>query len=460
MNKNMNFLNRHATWIYILAGICIVCVLLIPYGKRIYDQTPKYKWNIQQMGNTKSKEPFGAKYLDEYLHEYWKGKLYVEADADTAFAKFGKSRANYLFVGSGYQLNDDYEGFDELISRVNAGSRLLFAGTEYEIAEHLLIASWGGARDDFNILDFLDREDKIKRISLQLNNRSGNSKPSSITVWENMVTVSIGPILNDTLQNVTLQNDTLQDSIVNEYKEFYKDRPLGAYTPLIAFNDKWDVAARRDIGKGCITLSFNDHLFFTNYAVQNKELRIGMEHIMECTFDKSLPLIIIYSDYEIEKDAEGTPFMVLLKHPATALFLWLLCAALALAIIFNTRRRRRPENENKKVQNTSINFIRHLATIYTDDTDYRELLRIEKRVLLYKLRKEFYFDMRTRNFSEVSQFASILAANRGLNEERVKEVLTTLEELTASGVQVDAKSYRLCLEQLEPLSRPSGDLSP
>ena len=448
MSKSMNFLNRHATWIYILAGICIVCVLLIPYGKRLYDQIPQYEWDTTQMGSTKSKEPFGAKYLDEYLHDYWKGKLYVEADADSAFAKYGKSRANYLFVGFGYQLDDDYEQFDKLISLVNTGNRMLFAGSEYEIASKLQIMSLGGARDAFDIRDFLDKEDEIEHICLQLNNRSDNSKPASITVWENMVTVTIGPVRND-----SLQNDTLQDSIVNEYKEFYKDISLGTYTSLIAMNDKWDVAASRDIGKGCITLSFNDYFLFTNYAVQDKDLRIGMEHIMECTFDRSLPLVIIYNDSEYENDIDGTTFMVLLKHPATALFLWLLCAALALAIIVNTRRRRRPESVNRKTQNSSINFIRHLATIYTDDTDYRELLRIEKRVLLYKLRKEYYFDMRTRNFSEVSQFASILATNRGLNEERVKEVLSTLEELTASGVQVDAKSYRLCLKQLDEIKK-------
>lgn len=447
MNKSMNFLNRHATWIYIAAGICIVCVLLIPYGKRLYDQIPQYEWDEKQMGSTKSKEPFGAKYLDEYLHDYWKGKLYVEADADSAFAKFGKKKANYLFVNSGYQVADSAHIF-QLISMANTGNRVLIADMEYEIARRLLIETWRGESDYFNIQDFLDRENEISRISLYLCEKS-NGKPDSIMVWENMVTETIC-----ILQEDSLQNDTTEDGIViaDEYCDFYGDLPLGSYTPLISFNDKWDVAARRDIGKGCITLSFNNHLFFTNYAVQNKDLRIGMEHIMECTFDKSLPLIIIYNDYEDENDTDGTPFMVLLKHPATALFLWLLCAALAIAIIFNTRRRRRPENVNKKVQNSSINFIRHLATIYTDDTDYRELLRIEKRVLLYKLRKEFYFDMRTRDFSEVSQFASILAANRGLNEERVKEVLSTLEELTASGVQVDAKSYRLCLEQLDTIN--------
>lgn len=447
MNKSMNFLNRHATWIYIAAGICIVCVLLIPYGKRLYDQIPKYEWEEKQMGSTKSKEPFGAKYLDEYLHDYWKGKLYVEADADSAFAKFGKKKANYLFVNSGYQVADSAHIF-QLISMANTGNRVLIADMEYEIARRLLIETWRGESDYFNIQDFLDRENEISRISLYLCEKS-NGKPDSIMVWENMVTETIC-----ILQEDSLQNDTTEDGIViaDEYCDFYGDLPLGSYTPLISFNDKWDVAARRDIGKGCITLSFNNHLFFTNYAVQNKDLRIGMEHIMECTFDKSRSLIIIYNDYEDENDTDGTPFMVLLKHPATALFLWLLCAALALAIIFNTRRRRRPENVNKKVQNSSINFIRHLATIYTDDTDYRELLRIEKRVLLYKLRKEFYFDMRTRDFSEVSQFASILAANRGLNEERVKEVLSTLEELTASGVQVDARSYRLCLEQLDTIN--------
>ena len=447
MNKSMNFLNKHATWIYIAAGICIVCVLLIPYGKRLYDQIPQYEWDEKQMGSTKSKEPFGAKYLDEYLHDYWKGKLYVEADADSAFAKFGKKKANYLFVNSGYQVADSAHIF-QLISMANTGNRVLIADMEYEIARRLLIETWRGESDYFNIQDFLDRENEISRISLYLCEKS-NGKPDSIMVWKNMVTETIC-----ILQEDSLQNDTTEDGIViaDEYCDFYGDLPLGSYTPLISFNDKWDVAARRDIGKGCITLSFNNHLFFTNYAVQNKDLRIGMEHIMECTFDKSLPLIIIYNDYEDENDTDGTPFMVLLKHPATALFLWLLCAALALAIIFNTRRRRRPENVNKKVQNSSINFIRHLATIYTDDTDYRELLRIEKRVLLYKLRKEFYFDMRTRDFSEVSQFASILAANRGLNEERVKEVLSTLEDLTASGVQVDARSYRLCLEQLDTIN--------
>ena len=122
-----------------------------------------------------------------------------------------------------------------------------------------------------------------------------------------------------------------------------------------------------------------------------------------------------------------------------------------LAIFVNGRRRRRAETVHEKAQNSSINYIRHLATIYTDETNYNELLRIEKRVLLYRLRKEYYFDMRTRDFTEVSQFAEHIATTKGLRLENIKEVLNTLEELTASGVEVDARSYRLCLGQLSQL---------
>ena len=440
MNKIMGFFNQHVKWIYTMAGVCIVCALLLPYGKRLYDQTPHYEWETQQMGSLKSDEPLGAKYLDYYLHDYWKGKVVVASDADSAFARFKNSRANFLFVNSANQ-EDDSAHLALFINKANIGNRILFTSTEAEYARLLLLNMDEGVRAYFDIHDFLNREDEIRHVNLQLRNGSGKRKQNSIKIWENMITETVSFSLNDTLPD-------------NLYMSFYGELPFGGYTPLISLTDECDVAVRRDIGNGCVTMCFNN-FFFTNYAVQNKDLRIGMEHIMENTFDRSLPLVIIYNDDDSNVNmADGTTFMVMLKHPATALFLWLLCAALVLAILVNTRRRRRAETGRKRVQNSSINYIRHLATIYTEETDYSELLRIEKRVLLYRLRKEYYFDMRTRNFSKVSQFAGIVATTRKLNDAHVREVFSTLEELTANGVQVDAKSYRLCLKELDEIVRP------
>lgn len=430
------------TLIYSVVGICAICLFLVPYGKRIFGQIPDYKWDIRHMGNIKNKEPFGAKYLDEYLHEYWNGKLYVETDVDTALKKYGKMRMNYLIVNAKGEYDDSIH-IVRYITKANEGNRMLFAGIKHQIIENLTInlesddASWG-RENYFDIYEYLNNPNEMKRINLYLRNKRDADKPYSIKTWKNMATWHMNSALEE-------------DSILTytNYYDCYGDIPHGTYTSLIGKNGTKDVAARRDIGKGCITLSCS-FTFFTNYAVSDDDLRIGMEHLMEATFDRSLPLAIIYNDGDESSSytEDGTMFAVLLKHPATALFLWLLCIALVLAIFVNGRRRRRAETVHEKAQNSSINYIRHLATIYTDETNYNELLRIEKRVLLYRLRKEYYFDMRTRDFTEVSQFAEHIATAKGLNAESVREVLTTLEELTANSVEVDAQSYRLCLGQL------------
>lgn len=97
MSKVTSFFGRHTKMIYGLVGICVVCVFLIPYCKRLYDQIPRYNWKTTEVGHIKSEEPFGAKYLDEYLHEYWKGKVYIAEDVDSAFAKYRKP-SNYLIM--------------------------------------------------------------------------------------------------------------------------------------------------------------------------------------------------------------------------------------------------------------------------------------------------------------------------------------------------------------------------
>ncbi len=436
------------TLIYVVVSVCAVFVFLIPFAKRLFDQIPDYKWDTQLVGNTKSKEPFGAKYLAEYLQEYWKGKKYVETNVDTALAKYGQMYVNYLFVGSGEQSSDSTT-IARYIGKANVGNRLLFAGLDApHIIENLLInienedASWGVA-NDFNINDFLNNPSEMHRITLYFKNMKEAKRPHTIKIWKNMATCHINSALDADSSFLTYST----------YYDCYGNIPHGSYTSLIAKNGKRDIAARRDIGKGCITIC-SSFAFFTNYAVKDDDLRIGMEHIMEATFDKSLPLVIIYNNEDMDtsdRDKEDSMFGVLLQHPSTSLFLWLLCIALVLAIFVNGRRRRRAETVRKKAHNSSINYIKHLATIYTDETDYSELLRIEKQVLLYRLRKEFYFDMRTRDYTEVSQFAEHIATTKGLRLENVKEVLNTLEELTASGVEVDARSYRLCLGQLSQL---------
>ena len=399
MNKIFTFMTRHTAMIYGGIAVCVVCIFLFPYGKRLYDQFPRYEWEPNHQGNVKNKEAFGAKYLDEYLHETWLGKIYVETEED-ALRKFRNKRANYLFFNN---YDKDSLEIANIISNANKGNRYIFVGTNTDLIENLDINATAGNKY-FDIKEF--HYGNHERKTLIIKNGKGKNT-TSIRLW--------GEMAYDNFMSSALD----QDSIIvhTPFYHCYGNLPKGTYTPLISLTSGYDIAARRNIGKGCITIVYS-FAFFTNYAASD------------------------------------------LSHPCTALFLWLLLLALLLAVFVNGRRRQRAESEHKKSANSSISYIKHLATIYTKDTDYSELLKIEKRVLLYKLRKEYYFDMRTRDYTEVSQFAEHIANTKHLDKEAVKEVLTTLEELTAPGVQVDDKAYRVCLEQIQPLSHPSGTLSP
>lgn len=440
MSKVTSFFGRHTTMIYGLVGICVVCVFLIPYCKRLYDQIPRYNWKTTEVGHIKSEEPFGAKYLDEYLHEYWKSKVYIAEDVDSAFAKYRKP-SNYLIMNPEHS---DSLHIADYIAMANGGSKILFANASTSIIENLTIDVENWTEQHFSINDFLKNTDDMKHRELSIWNH-GRKQLKRIKIWENMISGTMAS---------AIEMDSI--STYGDYYYCYGDIPQGTYTTLISIDDERDVAARREIGYGCITF-ISSYAFFSNYGVQNEDLRLGMEHVMKNTFDNSLPLVIVYSNNDEEKEESDINinmiFEVLLKNPSSALFLWLLFAALILAIFINGRRRRRAEDVKRKTRNSSINFINHLATIYTDDTDYAELLRIEKRVLLYKLRKEYYFDMRTRDFTQISQFAEHIANTKGLNIDHVREMLNTLEELTDFSVQVDATSYRLCINQLEEIGR-------
>ena len=431
MNKSTGFLSRNATLVYSVVIICVLCLICLPYGRRIINQIPEYEWDTRNIGEQDSKDPFGAKYLDEYLHEQWNGKVYVMNNADSILHKYRNKRINILFLNK--RIESQY--ITPYADKANAGSHLLFVGS----SSYNFVLKFFGQPDyseyfhDFDIKDFLHHPTARKHKKLKLLGGKYSNNPTYIRMWDNMVDDAF--ILQE-------------DSADTNTKEF-----TAGITPLIEICDQEShMAVKKDIGKGCITCVSNE-ILFTNYALQDEDLRIGIEHVIDNTFDKSLPLVIAYDVREREEKAESTSaFMVLLERPATALFLWLMVAAFLLAIFINGRRRRRVEQIRKKSQNSSIDYIKHLATIYTNSIDYSELLTIEKRVMLYKFRKEYYFDTRTRNFSSISQFAEHVAAAKHLDVEKVRSILKTLEELSNATGSVDAKSYRLCLEQLNILN--------
>ena len=251
-------MTRHTAMIYGGIAVCVVCIFLFPYGKRLYDQFPRYEWEPNHQGNVKNKEDFGAKYLDEYLHETWLGKIYVETEED-ALRKFRNKRANYLFFNN---YDKDSLEIANIISNANKGNRYIFVGTNTDLIENLDINATAGNKY-FDIKEF--HYGNHERKTLIIKNGKGKST-TSIRLW--------GEMAYDNFMSSALD----QDSIIvhTPFYHCYGNLPKGTYTPLISLTSGYDIAARRNIGNGCITIVYS-FAFFTNYAASDDDMRKGME---------------------------------------------------------------------------------------------------------------------------------------------------------------------------------------
>ena len=61
MNKVLNFMSKHTALVYGVIAVCVICIFLFPYGKRLYNQFPTYKWDIKHMGNIENEEALPAR---------------------------------------------------------------------------------------------------------------------------------------------------------------------------------------------------------------------------------------------------------------------------------------------------------------------------------------------------------------------------------------------------------------
>ena len=182
MNKVLNFMSKHTALVYGVIAVCVICIFLFPYGKRLYNQFPTYKWDIKHMGNIENEEAFGAKYLDEYLHKTWHGKIYVE-NAEDALKKYRKKKANFLFIN---EYENDSAATANIISRANNGSRFLYATTDDYFIENLNIYALEES-PSFDIKDFLRNPREQKRETLYLRNGAKSDEMSSYEMKEEIL---------------------------------------------------------------------------------------------------------------------------------------------------------------------------------------------------------------------------------------------------------------------------------
>lgn len=441
-DRMLQFLDVHRRHVYIFISVCVLCVVLIPYGKRLYNQRKEYDWSQYEFGNNTSKDPFGAYYFNEYLKENWSaGVIIEECNFEDAYKKHHKKTCNYLSLNSvRYYDNWDEDNADVIFSMIRSGNRIIVANQEDFLCKALGV--YDMSYNYFDVDKFTGKEPGVERCSVYLLNRKHNRNDVSyFEIW-------------DVMLNNAFQDDMSAMRNEHQYSYYYKDDNYGKLMPLMRDQHDKLIAFRRDIGSGRITM-VGSQAIFSNYGVQYHGTRMGLEHLLDCTFDRSKPLVVVYDGQDgtlqddVPTNEKESMYYILLENPSSRMFLWLLAAGLILAVLVNSRRRQRAKTELERSRNSSIVYTRHLASLYSKDTDYSDLLKIEHRVLLYRLRKEYLFDMRTKDFTHISQFASLVAKTHNIDVNEVLEVLKGLETLAEDSTHVSYNEYITCIRNID-----------
>lgn len=430
-----------------------------------YSNNKTYDWDTDNYGYIDSDAAFGAKYLMEFLQEEWKGEIITVTSYEDFCDEYSSSRKKYnlLLLNQDIEHNvysfenedpsdyddeeldsiatDEYEKEQEETSEIPKALDVI--AKKISSGSNAIINTSVGIGGFFGLASYYIN-------GFWIYNHKNN--PQDITPWvitndSNRIVCHLwSDMFERRYKNKVTDNQYTEQLFPNiDHKQTY---------PLVIDENKDIVGMLNHIGKGRVSF-IGTKALFSNYGMSREDTRKMVRYIMDRTFDESLPLIVIAdshsanSNYQDYDSSHIDLLSVMLSHSGTALAVWLLLALLLLTLIFNVRRRRNAVQENDRQRNASINYTKHLASLYDASSDYKELLITEQRMLLYKFRKDYRYDIRTHSFTLPSQFAPMIAQSQSLDENQVSEALKSLEYYANKEGTVSERWYIKCIESIE-----------
>lgn len=428
----------------IYVGIAFLFAAIGIIGYKYIDTHRSYDWESSLFGYKKLDTPFGAHFLNEFLKEEWEGEI-IHKNCDLDYNELlpdKKQKYNVLsFDYVTFAYNSKTEAYDTpsedalaIVSMLSKGNNFIFATGDIDLSTFFGLDVTSDKY--FDITDFEDKEHPKEYAGI-----TTETGDTICRLWTNMI---------DKYYDTGLMKK-------NENEKYFRGISHQECTCLLHYG-KRPVCVRSKIGKGYATFVGSNGIF-SNYGVSREDTKRAIRYIIDNTFDRSLPLIIIYKDSQNDdststrrNDIDRSDILdVLLNHPGTNLALTILLITFLLTLIFNSRRRRCAVEERKRERNSSINYTKHVASLYNHNSDYKELLITEQRMLLYNLRKEYRFDISTHSFTHPSEFAPMIAKSKSLDLKEVAGALRSLEYYTGKDSEINERLYIKCIEAIESL---------
>ena len=189
------------------------------------------------------------------------------------------------------------------------------------------------------------------------------------------------------------------------------------------------LAAHAKVGKGNLYVISAAHCF-TNAGILDDKTLPFVVSTMDMIADRSV--VRVTDPYHIgmdpseaaeeeEQEAESI-FQFFHKQKALNLMLYITLAGILLAIFFNARRRQRAINVRKPERNTTLAFIRQIASLHMMHTDYRELYVNKLYAFAELVRKKVGADI----FNCTEKDIEAIAGRTGLSQNEIRTQIALL----------------------------------
>ena len=384
-------------FLMIAAFFGLVIALIAMGGKRRYDWEPSFSHN--------SDEPFGCELFDRMVSRSMGSRYHVERSQ--TLRELSKHQYDgpqgWLFVD--YQLRFSPSEASILLDLARRGDCVLVGSIEFGSP---LCDSLGG----IDIIGYpYTKPDKMEWAMGASNERTtfvwkGDQRSDSFLVHH---------VLSE--RTLSLNHDSLPYHVLAVREEMEQDT----------------VAVSFPVGKGEVIL-ISTPLIMTNYGMLSGR---GSEYIFR--------LLSRFGDKPVHRVRLNTlsktreeDMLAMLEYIKTQPPLWwawcLLILLILLFMLTNARRRQRAIPVVSPPQNHTLEFVRLIGTLYSQQGNHADLLEKKFRYTAERLRRELHVDITDPQGDHLS--AAVIARNNQATPAEVAALITEVRQLLASHASI------------------------
>jgi hypothetical protein len=339
----------------------VLAIALLAYFFLTGERAPRYRWNEGYRAD--NRQPYGTQFIRQMLEAYRPGEKFIYNEKQSLREVLDSSmrQTDYVFIGQALNVDGDDE--QALINFISAGN------------DALIVSSYL----PYSVLDQVWESDCDSELYVE----TLEVKTATMNFFHDTLRTKKG--YSFTYRNGKHELPYFWNS-VNE--ELFCDE-MRSLVPLGHLDSMRINFLRIPVGRGNLYLHCNP-IVFTNYFISKP----GPMEYASGVFSHLKGGTIIWDEfskttYFTNNANQVNPLSYILQHDSLKYAWWLMLGSVLLYTVFAARRQQRIIPVLEQKVNTSLEYVKMIATLYFQNGDHWDMGRKKMKYFLYFIRARY-----------------------------------------------------------------------